>query len=60
MRLRTSGNPMSYDTIATFAKSWGLVYLCVLFLGVLVYALWPSNKAKFDKAARMPLEGDDR
>lgn len=51
---------MSYDTIATFAKSWGLVYLCVLFLGVLIYALWPSNKAKFDKAARMPLEGDDR
>lgn len=51
---------MSYDDIATFSKSWGLVYLCLLFLGVLVYALKPSNKAKFDKAARMPLDEEHR
>ncbi len=51
---------MSYDAIATFAKSWGLVYLMAMFLGVCLYAFWPRNKAKFDKAARMPLEEDDR
>ncbi len=51
---------MNYETISTFATSWGLVYLMVLFVGVAVYAFWPRNKDKFDKAARMPLEEDDR
>ena len=51
---------MSYETISTLSTSWGLVYLVVLFVGVTVYAFWPHNKAKFDKAARMPLEEDDR
>ena len=50
---------MDYETLSTFSKSWGLVYMVVLFAAVFVYALWPRNKAKFEKAARMPLEGDD-
>lgn len=50
---------MSYDEIATFSKSWGLVYLTLLFLGVCAYAFWPRNKTKFDRAARMPLDKDD-
>jgi cytochrome c oxidase cbb3-type subunit IV len=29
-----------------------------LFLGVVLYAVWPSNKASFDAAARMPLRED--
>ena len=49
---------MSYDTLSYFAQTWGLVYLFVLFAAVLVYALWPRNKAKFDRAARMPLDED--
>jgi len=42
--------------IAHFAQTWGLVYLVVLFLVVLVYALWPGNARKFDRAARRPLD----
>ena len=49
---------MDYQTIAEFARSWGLVYLVLLFAGVLVYALWPGNKEKFRRAARAPLEED--
>lgn len=49
---------MTYVTLSTFARSWGTVYLMVLFVGVLVYALWPRNAAKFDAAARMPLDED--
>jgi cytochrome c oxidase cbb3-type subunit 4 len=30
----------------------------VLFIAVLVYALWPSRQKKFDEAARMPLRED--
>ena len=46
---------MTYDEIATFSKSWGLVYLTVMFLVVCAYALWPRNQQKFDRAAQMPL-----
>ena len=58
MRPRTGGEHMTYVTLSTFARSWGTVYLMVLFVGVLVYALWPRNAAKFDAAARMPLDED--
>ena len=49
---------MSYLELAAFAKTWGLVYLVIMFAVVLVYALWPRNKEKFDRAARMPLDED--
>jgi cytochrome c oxidase cbb3-type subunit 4 len=51
---------MDYDTIATFSRSWGTIYLMLVFLGLCAYALWPRNKDKFDRAARMPLDEDDR
>ncbi|MBL27438.1 MAG: CcoQ/FixQ family Cbb3-type cytochrome c oxidase assembly chaperone [Rhodospirillaceae bacterium] len=50
---------MDYHAVSHFAQTWGLVFLVVLFLGVLVYALWPKNKKKFEEAARMPLEDSD-
>ncbi len=50
---------MSYDEVATFSKSWGLVYLSVMFRAVCAYALWPRNKQKFDRAAQMPLDKDE-
>jgi len=49
---------MTYEAAAEFAQTYGLVYLFVLFLGVLVYALWPGNKKKFDDAAQIPLKED--
>lgn len=49
---------MDYHSVAAFAKTWGLVYLVVMFVGVLFYALRPGAKATFDKAARMPLKED--
>jgi cytochrome c oxidase cbb3-type subunit 4 len=50
---------MDYHTVSAFAKSWGLVYLMAVFIGVCVYAFWPRNQAKFDRAARMPLDKDE-
>lgn len=49
---------MTYDSLAYFAKTWGLVYLFVLFLGVLFYALRPGARQKFEDAARIPLKED--
>jgi cytochrome c oxidase cbb3-type subunit IV len=49
---------MDYVDIAQFARSWGLAYLFVLFLGICAYALWPRNREKFERASRIPLEED--
>ena len=48
----------TYRQVADFAQTWGLVYFVAVFLAVVVYALWPSNKKKFDDASRIPLDKD--
>ncbi len=48
----------TYTSVAEFAQTWGLVYFFVIFVAVLVYALWPSNKRSFDEASNVPLRED--
>ena len=48
----------TYESLAEFAQSAGTVYFFLLFIGTLVYALWPKNGARFADAARMPLRED--
>ena len=55
---RISGNQMTYETVATFAQQYGLIYVIILFVGAVAYALWPSNKKKFDRASQVPLRED--
>ncbi|MEM7728575.1 MAG: cbb3-type cytochrome c oxidase subunit 3 [Pseudomonadota bacterium] len=50
---------MSYDQIAHVIKIGGTVAFTAVFVGAIVYALWPRNRAKFDRAAQMPLHDDD-
>ncbi|WP_343565557.1 cbb3-type cytochrome c oxidase subunit 3 [Kiloniella sp. b19] len=47
-----------FEAAITFTKSWGLVYLVVLFVGFAGYAFWPRNKKKFDDASHIPLKED--
>lgn len=47
-----------YETLSQFAQTGGLLIFVGLFAIVLVYALWPRNKTKFDAAARQPLDED--
>lgn len=49
---------MTYQTLAHFAETWGLVFLFVLFVAAVAYALWPTNKKRFEEAALMPLQDD--
>ena len=51
---------VAHDTLVWFSKSFGLFYLVALSIGVLVYAYWPANKEKFDKAAAAILDDEDR
>ena len=49
---------MSYQTIAFFTQTAVMIFFIAIFLGVLVYALSPSNREKFTRAANMPLEDE--
>ena len=48
-----------YETLASFAQTWGLVIFVVAFLLVLFYALNPRNKERFDEARNIPLKEED-
>ena len=50
---------MSYDSVASVASMLGLALFLVLFAGVVVWALWPKNRKRFEHAARIPLEEPD-
>jgi len=47
---------MDQSTFVELGRAWGLIAMCAVFAGVLVYALWPKNRAKFEHAARIPIE----
>lgn len=48
-----------YETLSSFAQTWGLGFFVLMFLAALVYALWPSNSETFRAAAHQPLEERD-
>lgn len=50
---------MTYAQATQFAQTWGLALLFVLFVCVLIYALWPGNRDKFKRAAHTPLADEE-
>ncbi len=51
---------IDHDTTVWFAKSFGLFYLIALSIGIVAYVYWPSNKKRFDAAAKSILHDEDR
>jgi len=51
---------VAHDFLVGFSKSFGLFYLIALFVAVLVYTYWPSNKKRFDSAAKSILRDEDK
>ena len=50
----------AYRGAVEFAQTWGVLLLVAGFAVAVIYALWPSNKEKFERAAHAPLnDGDD-
>lgn len=47
---------MSYDTIATVSQVASLLMFIAMFGGVLLYALWPANRPRFEDAQRRALD----
>jgi cytochrome c oxidase cbb3-type subunit 4 len=55
---------MTYDALSSFAQTWGLLYFVLIFGAAVAYALWPSNRDAFRRAANLPAkekeQDDDR
>lgn len=50
---------MSYQELAGWSQIVAMAIFGVVMAGVLVYALRPGNRARFDAAARLPLLRDE-
>jgi cytochrome c oxidase cbb3-type subunit 4 len=48
----------TYTAMRHFADSWGLLFMVLIFLGVVVYAFRPGSRKDADEAARIPLKDD--
>lgn len=49
---------MDLDWITVALRSFWTVWLMLLFTGIVVYAMWPGNRRRFEDAARIPLKDD--
>jgi cytochrome c oxidase cbb3-type subunit IV len=49
---------MTYEIIATISQVSSLLLFIALFVGVLIYAVWPKNKPRFEDAQRRALDLD--
>ncbi len=49
----------SHQGLVVIAKSFGLVYLVILSIGIAAYAFWPSLGKRFDRAANSILDDEN-
>ena len=49
---------MDMNTIHMISGTLGLLIFVFLFVGMMIYALWPANQSQFDKAAHSVLTHD--
>jgi cytochrome c oxidase cbb3-type subunit IV len=49
---------MSYETIATISQVASLLMFIAIFICVVVYAVWPANRARFDAVQAQALDLD--
>ncbi|MCA0432987.1 MAG: cbb3-type cytochrome c oxidase subunit 3 [Proteobacteria bacterium] len=47
---------LDYQTMRTFADSWGLLFMFLVFVFVIFWALRPSAKRLHDDAANIPFK----
>ena len=52
-------NPEIHDTVLVFSKTWGAVYLFVVFILAALWTYWPSRRKMYDTAAQSPLGDED-
>jgi cytochrome c oxidase cbb3-type subunit 4 len=50
---------MDYETLRQISDSWGLLYLVLIFFGVIAFTFRPGSKEQAERLARLPLDEDD-
>ncbi|MEO1328653.1 MAG: cbb3-type cytochrome c oxidase subunit 3 [Pseudomonadota bacterium] len=50
----------TYETMRIFADSWGLLYMTLAFLAVVVMTLWPGSSRAHRDSADIPFRNEDR
>ncbi len=50
---------MDYENIRVAANSWGLLYLFILFVGVVAFTFRPGTKKQGEKTARSLFQEDN-
>ncbi|CAG0991873.1 MAG: cbb3-type cytochrome c oxidase subunit 3 [Rhizobiaceae bacterium] len=48
----------TYTAMRTFADSWGLLFMALFFVGVVLFAFRPGSRKIADDAAQIPLKED--
>jgi cytochrome c oxidase cbb3-type subunit 4 len=48
----------TYETVAHFAQSWGLLYFFLVFVAVVFFVMRPSRKQRYEEDARLPFRED--
>lgn len=51
---------MSSEEIYALARSLWLVWLMLLFVGIVAWAYWPKRKRKLEEHGRIPLRDEDQ
>ena len=49
---------LTYETVTQISQISALILFIGFFLCVLGYVFWPSNRGRFEHAARLPLQND--
>jgi cytochrome c oxidase cbb3-type subunit 4 len=47
-----------HSFVADLVSTWWTPVFVVLFVIVVIYALWPKNRTTFERAAKLPLQDD--
>ncbi|MGI9373460.1 MAG: cbb3-type cytochrome c oxidase subunit 3 [Hyphomicrobiales bacterium] len=50
---------MDYETLRQFADSWGLLFLVLLFVGIIIFVFRPGASKQYEKDAKIPLRDEE-
>jgi len=50
----------TYTFLQVLARSWGMVFMLLVFVGVIVFTLRPGSRAVHRDIANIPFRHDDR
>ena len=50
---------MTWDGIYEFIRSLWVIWLMALFIGIVVWVMWPRRKRRLESYGRIPLDDDD-